>query len=203
MCLIVYKPEDASLPGNILDRGYRMNDDGFGIMYPKGDGTLRVIKGVFTLKIINQVFGYAMKHNVPLAMHFRMRTHGLIDVGNCHPFRVLNKEEHGRDLCMMHNGILRVPTDTDHTRSDSWHFVHRYLAPVLRKDPSLIDDEAFRRMISDVIGNWNKLTFMDGDGKTYIINRSAGTDMDGAWFSSGYWSKDARIYADNDYDLYS
>jgi hypothetical protein len=58
-------------------------------------------------------------------------------------------------------------------------------------------------MIEDTIGGGNKLTFMDGDGTTYIINDRAGTWANNAWFSSG-WGWGGKDGVDNygDYGFY-
>ena len=197
MCLIVYRPEGAAVPVNVIEKGFRPNSDGWGVMYPKGDGTLRIIKGVYDMKTIKRVF--ALVGDRPMAMHFRMATHGAVDIENCHPFRLLSKEKHGRDLAMMHNGVLRTPTDSDRSRSDTWHFAYRYIVPVLQRDPSLIDVPEFRKMISDTIGGGNKLTFMDGEGKTYLVNETAGTWAHKSWFSSGWgWDKDLAATSTED-----
>ena len=57
------------------------------------------------------------------AFHLRMKTHGDINLDNCHPYEVLNQQEHGIDLWLMHNGILSTGNASDETKSDTWHYI--------------------------------------------------------------------------------
>lgn len=192
MCLIALMPAGKRLEEWEIRSAFTRNDDGFGIMMPKGDGTLRVQKIVPktvdpVIELYNSFAEEAEKNNVAHAVHFRFKTHGETDLANAHPFRVLRKEKHGIDLYMMHNGVISSTSmpKSDPKKSDTWHFIHHILRPTLKHDPQLIYDPKFQRMLEMAVGYGSKLTFMDHEGSTIIINKTAGTQrQDGIWLSN-------------------
>ena len=182
MCLIIHKPAGQSFNPTLFSVVKFHNPHGFGIMYPE-DGIVRARKGLMTLGQIMALWDeHKDKH---LAIHFRYATEGTVTPENCHPFRVLNKAEHGRDLYMMHNGTIRAVPIKQKDRSDTFHFVTHYLAPLLQDQPGLIDNEKFQEFISGMIGE-SKLLFMDGDGQVIIINRNKGSTAGDVWVSNQY-----------------
>jgi hypothetical protein len=102
----------------------------------------------------------------------------------------------GTPVAMMHNGILSTGNAKDTSKSDTWHYIRDYIRPLIRKDQSLIFTDAFKRLISSHITSSNKFALMDALGNVQIINKHAGIEWNGAWFSNTYaWSaRDEKIY---------
>jgi hypothetical protein len=128
-----------------------------------------------------------------------MRTHGEIDLENCHPYEVVPGE-----IALMHNGILRTGNDADKTKSDTWHFIQDYLRPLLERDPELMYQEAFQKMLEDFIGSSNKFVLLDRFGGMVEVNYSSGYTWRGMWMSNLYaWSapyEDRKIVTFDDDD---
>jgi hypothetical protein len=129
-----------------------------------------------------------------------MKTHGDIDLTNCHPYDVFGFDEDtkgkGTPIAMMHNGILSTGNAKDTSKSDTWHYIRDYIRPLIQKDQSLIFTDAFRRLIASHISSSNKFALMDALGNVQIVNKHAGIEWNGAWFSNTYaWSaRDEKIY---------
>lgn len=134
------------------------------------------------------------------AFHLRMRTHGDIDLLNCHPYEILNRSEHGLDLWLMHNGVLATGNRADITKSDTWHYIQDYLKPMLAGNPDFAFHPSFKALIEDHIGGSNKFVIMDNEGRQTVINQSSGVYWGGLWLSNTYaWtsSKSAKNHPVN------
>jgi hypothetical protein len=123
------------------------------------------------------------------AFHLRMRTHGDIDLANCHPYEVLNRAEHGIDLWLMHNGVLATGNQADPRYSDTWHYINDYLKPILITNPDFAFHPSFSDLIGKHIGVSNKFVLMDNEGRQAVINQDSGVYWGGLWLSNTYaWS---------------
>ena len=181
MCLLIHHTTTTQFDIEHLRDFYSHNSDGFGAMVKQPDG-VKVIKTVGNLDEIHELYSNEIKGHEAV-IHFRMKTHGEIDLFNCHPYQVTE------NLWVAHNGILSTGNAADVAKSDTWHYIQNYLKPLLAKDPSLIHEPAFQRLIESHIGYTNKFGFMDGDGKVILINRQAGVEHFDAWLSNTYaWS---------------
>jgi len=191
MCLIIVKPVAATFSDEWLRDFYSRNADGYGFMYAK-DGELIVDKAV--PKTADEWVTAFRKHEeYACAIHLRMRTHGDIDLANAHPYPVLTKEVNGRDVWMMHNGILSGVASDNTKMSDTWHFIRDEVRPMLERDPDLLTVEPFQKWLGNRIGYNNKLVFADNLGNVVVINKSAGNEFKGCWLSNTYaWSYSMR-----------
>jgi hypothetical protein len=176
---------------DLLKAAHVNNSHGFGIMFLDEDDRVintkivpdkyedieDVFKGVFAEYAEVEEFG----------LHFRLNTQGETTPDMSHPFKVLDYNEHGRDLFLMHNGPhLPVPIlDTD--KSDTYHFVELYLKPILTANPDLVEDNEFWRAIDKMIGN-DKMLLLDSYEGFIRVNEQAGTKIpaDGLWLSNTY-----------------
>lgn len=189
MCLLVVQNERSpSLDDAWLKDFYSYNSDGVGLMFADPSG-LQVEK---ILPKDENDFIQFYKDRIAgknCAFHLRMRTHGDIDLLNCHPYEVLNKKEHGLDLWMMHNGILSTGNASDPSKSDTWHYIQKYLKPMLIKNPDYAFTQSFKDVIGCHITSSNKFVLMDDQGRQAIINQSSGVFWAGLWLSNTYaWS---------------
>lgn len=178
MCILIHHTPETNFELGHLQDFFNKNSDGFGAMVKQPDG-VKIIKTVGNIDEIHELYNNEIK-GYEAVIHFRMKTHGDIDLFNCHPYQVND------NLWMAHNGILSTGNAADTTKSDTWHYINDYLRPLLAKNPELISEPAFQKLIESHIGYTNKFGFMDGDGNVVIINRNAGVEHFGAWLSNTY-----------------
>jgi hypothetical protein len=189
MCLLVTQSKiSPKLSHEWLKDFYSYNADGIGVMRSKNN---QLIIEKILPKDADDFINFYEKHifGFDCAFHLRMKTHGNIDLINCHPYEILNKADHGIDLWLMHNGILHTDNKADITKSDTWHYIKNYLMPMLAKNPDYAFTESFNEIISDHIGSSNKFVLMDNLGRQTVINQDQGVYWAGLWLSNTYaWS---------------
>lgn len=185
MCLIITQPAGLTLShAHIRDIAAR-NGDGFGIMRAHR-GALHVWRTVGDVADIIELY---TQHAAGRAcvLHWRMATHGAVSLDNAHPFKLT------RDIAVVHNGMLDVGTPT-RGLSDTWHMAHHVLAPIARDNPDALFSGEMNAVLAGLIGSGNKLVFQHADGRTAIVNRAAGVEHRGAWYSNTYaWDAPAHL----------
>jgi uncharacterized protein YjhX (UPF0386 family) len=164
----------------LLQSAADYNRDGFGFMSFAKGGRLRVVRRQRT-RLAELLKVYRRYAHEECVIHLRLRTRGLIDDENTHPFRVADH------LYVVHNGTLNL--DCTHSeRSDTWHLVQEYLKPLLEWQPQALQDLGFRRLLEDWLGPDNKLVFMDArQRRTVVLNQEHGVSYDGLWLSNARW----------------
>ena len=186
MCLIIKSDNASELKANLLKSAYSNNSDGFGGMF-LADGKIQTFKEL--PKNENEVIKLWDKFKdmkIPMGLHFRFTTNGGTNKANCHPFEVLNKKQHNRDIWVMHNGPQLPTPMIDVDKSDTHQYVKWVLRPMLANNPELIYNKDWKEMIEDSIGS-DKLLFLDGsNGKFTIINEDHGETLDNMWLSNTY-----------------
>jgi predicted glutamine amidotransferase len=189
MCLLITQSQDSpKLSDAWLEDFYDYNSDGVGVMYVRGSDL--VIEKVLP-KNAHQFVAFYREHieGRACAYHLRMRTHGAIDLDNCHPYEVLNQREHGLDLWLMHNGVLSTGNAADTSKSDTWHYIRDYLRPMLTSNPDYAFTQSFSDIVGTHIGASNKFVLMDNSGRLACVNQSSGYYWAGLWLSNTYaWS---------------
>jgi hypothetical protein len=194
MCLLVIQHQDAPKLGKEwLADFYSHNKDGVGVMYV--DGGKLIVKKILpkTAKDFESFYNKEITGKF-CAFHLRMKTHGDINLDNCHPYEVLNQQEHGIDLWLMHNGILSTGNASDETKSDTWHYIKNYLVPMLAKNPDFAFTEPFAEIVAEHIGSGNKFVLMDNTGRYQVINQNVGVQWGGLWLSNTYaWSSPYQV----------
>lgn len=169
---------------------YSSNSDGVGAMYVTSKRKLR------TPKVLPRTLGecIAFIRQLPdddrnLALHFRMKTHGHIDLTNCHPYDVIPGQ-----IALMHNGILSQGNKADPTKSDTWHYIKDVVRPMLAEAPKMFLNQAWLNLIEEDISTSNRFAIMDSEGDLVILNRETGIEHAGLWFSNTYaWSPELLI----------
>lgn len=169
----------------LLEDVYDSNSDGLGVMYATSRG-LKVVKTLPESPAAARKFLSRLPaDDRQVAVHWRMRTHGNIDLHNCHPYEIIPGE-----AALMHNGILHTGNKADPTKSDTWHFIEDYLKG---HDHDVLHDPKFARLLADFIGD-NRFAIMSGDGRLTVINEDQGVHASGVWFSNTYaWTPSMLI----------
>lgn len=184
MCQIFAGPS-ASVRSLLLDTAdliddlYAGNPDGMGWMTTDG-GVLVQSKhlpkdGAAARLLIESL----PQDDRPLALHFRMRTHGAIDLDNAHPYPVT------QGVALIHNGVLQHGNKADPTKSDTWHYA-RSIEAQLQHAPALLHNQAWRDLVERDIGGNNRFVLMDGTGAMYILNRDSGYEKGDVWVANTY-----------------
>jgi hypothetical protein len=172
MCLIIHSPKDHVPTKYIVESALEYNPDGVGIMY-MNDGKPFVSKSLnATIKSLTKKLEKLAQ--TEYAIHFRMKTHGKIDIHNTHPYDLNG----GRFL--MHNGILPISNQDNPAKSDTWHFIHKILNPILERGHIEWDK------VGKSIGSSNKFAVLDPHEGINIVNRDTGLNYEGAWYSNTY-----------------
>lgn len=174
MCIIACSPEGKTIPKENLEQCFRSNSDGAGYMYSE-NGKLIVKKGFFTFDEFYD--SYLPHEQKKIVLHFRIKTHGERNEENCHPFLV------DESLAFVHNGVIKI--EEDHKQySDTWHFNEKIVKPMYRDNRGFLKRIYNQELIKSFIG-YSKLVFMDGKGRSMIINPDKGEWHDGVWYSNG------------------
>lgn len=171
MCLIISNPQGVELPEIRLRTAYRNNRDGVGFMWHE-NGEVYSERGLLTLE--EALRFQQMLIGKPHSIHFRLRTRGKVNVDSCHPFRVLNRRDHGFDLYMMHNGTIPGVPDSP-TESDSMIFAHSLRAKLgTWENPMDFFEPAVLQKLGSNIGNNNRMVFYATGGISCIVNAKTG-----------------------------
>lgn len=188
MCLIGYNPFGNRLSQSLMRVAYDNNPDGLGIVWLDDDNELSVVKDVTDFKtfwsLLKDLDGYTY------AFHLRYKTRGQITPEQCHPFQVLNREKHGVDLYMMHNGTIFGLEEKN--KSDSQIFAD-ILQEMYEKNfmgecfttENLIKFYNFIEGGKTTIGSFNRLLFLTNQ-TVKIVNKSDGIRHNDIWYSNYY-----------------
>jgi hypothetical protein len=175
MCIIVYKPKGVSFPEmETLRECFFNNQDGAGFMYRLPDGQIRIDKGFMDYPEL--VVGLSEipfdLNDLDLAIHFRMATHGKVNMANTHPFPVSNNP---KDLkatgfvahaALVHNGVIGFCTDKKNVKdplSDTMVFTKDILSAIPAKQ---YRTKAIRKLIEKATGS--KFVIMTRDDSIMI-----------------------------------
>ena len=128
MCIAIIKPKNVDLPSEyILRICFNNNPDGAGFAFNR-NGKNYIHKGFFTFDgFIKALKRCDIKKEESALIHFRVATHGKINIDNCHPFPLTDKFYKmtnpyivtSNDV-MIHNGKLNIKI-TSSMYSDSMH----------------------------------------------------------------------------------
>ena len=197
MCLIVYKPDPTAYFTNRQFKTMIGNmRDGLGMMW-RQDGRIMYDKSIGSKEEKFEIF--KANRNRPMwAMHARMKTHGLIDEANCHPYEIFNIDKGDPfDLYVMHNGVLSDAPNLEPDKSDTWHYMEYMLKPLLKADPDLLWTNPYiQAMVTKAIGA-NRLLFMRSDEveePVLIFNYKVGDEKNGCWLSNGHGCREVTSH---------
>lgn len=167
----------GKLSKEILSTCWRNNEDGAGMAYAR-KGELTIVKELHSFDAFYARYE-AVRDAMPKAnilLHFRIRTHGLVNEENCHPFWVNN------GLVFAHNGII---PNVGHSAKESDTIA--FNREILQKLPEdFVYNDAIRGLLLERIG-YSKLVFLTASNEYYIVGEKRGEWSERNWFSnSGY-----------------
>jgi hypothetical protein len=180
MCIIVEKKAEHKVTRENIDNWHQLNRDGWGIVFLDDSGqpvALRGMKKKALIRALPEIEGRAAY------IHLRMGTAGARDLANTHPFEVIP------GVFFIHNGHISIARNADAKRSDTWHFAELVLKPLLAQslDPhALLRDPALHFLITQTVGQSNKLVFFDKFGGVVLNEKSWYTHTDGMRYSNLY-----------------
>lgn len=220
MCIAILN-NGVKLSKQELENCWLSNDDGAGMLfieneklvvckYPNEDPYGKAGKSFdeFYTDYL-EVYENSSKANKPVVLHFRIATHGFSDA-YLHPFLVSD------NVGLVHNGIISGYGTKD--ISDTAEFAQEIgtLPASMLKDLSFLDVEFVFNSIYNIIGDHNKVVFMDKNGDFEILNEDKGHWVGNNWFSNdsykslvkyhGNVAKGTAFYdyeVDEDYDKYT
>ena len=191
MCIIVISENKPLVLEDFKDFNI-YNADGAGIMVAH-DGKVETFVSLGTPEEIYAEYTRMYELGSPVFLHYRMKTHGDINLANTHPYLVYTWED-GKELWMMHNGILHTGNDADKTMSDTWHFIRDRLQTLCRDFPKWYMNEHLLAWLGEFIGN-NRFVFLDSDGDSAVVNHDQWTLHNEHLYSNEYaWSVPRKAY---------
>lgn len=186
MCVIVVKPAGVGISEKVLERCARTNKDLCGYAIINEDKTVYLEKGFRTAKDLIRSLPLDWQ-DLDVAFHFRIATHGFINIANAHPFPITGSDKFLKadavrsPTMLMHNGVvpvLKVTSKDDQKRfSDTYLFVR----DVLSKFPP----EMYGTILQRYVGQGMNRFLIAKDGKFEFFGKWF--EMDGCFFSNMYW----------------
>lgn len=188
MCIAIWKDKDLTISKERLQECFNSNPDGAGFMYIDNK-QLKMQKGFFKFNDFWEA--YEPLQSKKCVIHFRIKTHGSVNVDNCHPFEISNS------LGFVHNGIISGYGEGD--ISDTRDFNNLILKPMVSKWGNLaLFEPAVKHLIEERIG-YSKLIFLDRHGKHEIFNEDKGVWDDGVWYSNTSYKPKVVVAANSSY----
>lgn len=185
MCLLMNIPATTEFDKEDILDFYDHNKDGVGVMFAE-NGVLHVKK----ILPRNAEDAWAFYNDVikgkECIAHFRLKTHGDIDMENCHPYKVFGEGEANAPVYMAHNGVLSTGNAADKSKSDTWHYINDIIRPCAQGSSDILFVPAFVSLLEKHIGSTNKFIFMDANGRVSVVNKQAFVQYKGADLSNTY-----------------
>lgn len=172
MCILIAKAAAVrKMTAEEIKNSAQANPDGFGMAYVVGDGKIHVHKTFNVDEIIK--LNDELPEWASIIYHFRIATHGSVNLANCHPF--LDEE---RGVVFGHNGILHIKNFGDMTDSET---AFRYLLAPNIQEQNIMQNAELDIAVDAIIDS-SKFAIMNtkGEVKTY----GQFIDEDGLLFSN-------------------
>lgn len=183
MCLAALALDGAQMDESEIRRAWSSNSDGGGLAYFDANNKVRAFR---TLSLSKFLRGYdrilsEAAPGAPMAIHFRLATHGSKGIGNVHPFT------QNANTMVAHNGMF--PFEGVGDQSDTALFVGEMLP---RLGDRWFDDPYLFHLVEAYCdaGYTNKLVVVtsdpDANERAYLVNERAGNwnASKTIWFSN-------------------
>ena len=190
MCIIAVKTAGKIISADILKRMFAKNPDGAGVAwYNSEEKLLHIRKGFFKLDDFLQAVDKIPLES-PALIHCRIKTHGKVRAGLCHPFPVSDKiptletsrYDSNGGYVFAHNGVisdLPLP-ESDKDVSDTEALAVSVLSPLASVGDLL--DPKWDDIINSTI-EYSRVAIMDSHGRIKIYGNG--------------WSEDGGVYYSN------
>lgn len=189
MCIAILNTAEA-IDEQTLINCYESNHDGQGLIYAE-NGQLKIYKTLDFKQFLNTYYEVRKQIHTPIALHFRMATHGNIDLENCHPFTV------NKNLAFVHNGIISHYGNNNY--SDTYCYNEQRLKTLQN---NFLKSRFIREFIAKEIGSYSKLIFMDNKSNYTIINEEAGIWDNDNWYSNSGYKYSAHYSYDDSFNYF-
>lgn len=171
MCIAIYSLKGTDIPReDILKTCFLNNPDGAGFAFNKG-GKVHIVKGFMdykgfmaAFKKYDAEFGFKQRG---VLIHFRIATHGGVNVGCCHPFPISSNEKQLKksktisDYAVIHNGIIFLTADKKSPLSDTMLFIRDYLTKI-SSNRNWFYNKKNTELIYELINS--KMAILNGNG---------------------------------------
>jgi hypothetical protein len=171
MCIAILN-RNGVLPKETFENSWRNNPDGGGFAYWDGSKVI-IRKELKSAARLWKLYARDRKrHAGDFLIHFRIGTSGLVDLSNCHPFRVSDT------AAFIHNGVI---TDTVKAGnySDTYHFNEDIVKLIPQR---YLNNDGIGRLMSGFIG-YSKLVFLIR-ARAFVVNEHLGYWIEGNWYSN-------------------
>ena len=170
MCIAILKPKGVAISKETLKTCSEANPDGMGFAYIDGD--TMYIKKYMKFDDFYKDFEEVQDKSTML-IHFRIATHGAVELDNCHPFWLNDR------MALIHNGIITGYGDKA-KKSDTRDFIDKVIGNISWK---MMKNPAYRELVGKAIG-YSKFAILDITGDYWIINEDKGYWHEGIWYSN-------------------
>lgn len=171
MCIAILKPKDKTISKEILEACHSRNKDGIGFAYVN-NGKVIIKKFMDFDKFYKEYLDVEGISN--MLIHFRIATHGNVEVNNCHPFKLNDR------MALIHNGIISGYGSKTDNKVDTQDFIDKVIGKISYK---MWKNPSYRELVGDAIG-YSKFCILDNQDNYYIINEKKGSWVDGIWYSN-------------------
>lgn len=178
MCIAILKPKGKSLDKNLLMTCSENNPDGCGFAYLDDNSGDIIINKFMLFEDFWKEYSKIQKNHTTL-VHFRIATHGKVELQNCHPFKLNSK------MVLIHNGIISGYGSRIDNVSDTKDFIEKVIGNISHK---MWKNPSFRELVGKAIG-YSKFAILDTNDNYYIINEDKGLWDNGVWFSNDSYKK--------------
>jgi predicted glutamine amidotransferase len=185
MCQIMYMPKGSYINKRHVYTSQKNNPHGIGMMWVEG-GRVKVYRGK---KSYTEIIDELRKHSRhDLILHMRYATRGSHSNINCHPFKILDYNQDGIDLYMMHNWTLPIGLGKT-LHSDSYHLAQELRRYILKHGIESLYNPRNADLLGRVIGVNNRVIFLDSNNKVTYINKESGLTLGKSvkrWYANRY-----------------
>jgi hypothetical protein len=181
MCIAILNRK-ATLTKKTFRNCWDANPDGAGLCYFDGE-RVQIFKELKSYKLFFNEYSNVRKKfpDIDIAIHFRIATHGRVNLTNCHPFRI-NKR-----AGFIHNGMIN-----NLERSADFSDTYLFNETILKKLPAnFTNNGALLELIGGYIGA-SKLVIINGP-VSVIVNEDFGHWDGGNWYSNKSY-QDRPVY---------
>lgn len=191
MCIaILHTAGSNPLSEEMLQNCQANNPDGMGLAWVENQ-EIKIWKSLKNLGLFKRKYHRAVELNSNILLHFRIQTHGDVNLANCHPYTIPNHP----DLVLIHNGTIKGTGAKTIGHSDTKAFINQ----VLSKLPAGFHlDKTMQHLIEERIG-FSRIVFLDSKNRVRIFNQKKGDwkenpyilgdeEVEGIfWFSNSSW----------------